>query len=99
MFFSIALLSMILITSQSPVAFAGAGIWEDKDNDGYSTEQGDCDDNDPNVYPVDGLCVTTIEIDYDVKVSIPFVKRFPNTLPASISRTPSAPETTMSTFP
>jgi len=67
MFFSIALLSMILITSQSPVAFAGAGIWEDKDNDGYSTEQGDCDDNDPNVYPVDGLCVTTIEIDYDVK--------------------------------
>jgi len=67
MFFTIALLSMILITSQSPVAFAGAGIWEDKDNDGYSTEQGDCDDNDPNVYPVDGLCVTTIEIDYDVK--------------------------------
>ncbi len=65
--FSIALVSMILITSQSPVAFAGAGVWEDKDNDGYSTEQGDCDDNDPNVYPVDGLCVTTIEIDSDVK--------------------------------
>jgi len=58
---------MILITSQSPVAFAGAGIWEDKDNDGYSTQQGDCDDNDPNVYPVDGRCVTTIEIEYDVK--------------------------------
>ncbi len=57
---------MILITSQSPVAFAGAGIWEDKDNDGYSTEQGDCDDNDPNVYPVDGRCVTTIKIEADV---------------------------------
>jgi len=66
MLFSIALLSMILITSQAPAAFAGAGIWEDKDNDGYSTEQGDCDDNDPNVYPVDGRCVTTIEIEADV---------------------------------
>jgi len=64
---SILLVSMILITSQSPVAFAGAGVWEDKDNDGYSTQQGDCDDNDPNVYPVDGLCVTTIEIESDVK--------------------------------
>ncbi len=65
--FSISLVSMILITSQSPVAFAGNGGWEDKDNDGYSTFQGDCDDNDPNVYPVDGLCLTTIEIDSDVK--------------------------------
>jgi len=63
----IAIVSMIMITSQSPVAFAGAGVWEDKDNDGYSTQQGDCDDNDPNVYPVDGLCVTTIEIESDVK--------------------------------
>jgi len=64
---SISLVSVILITSQSPVAFAGAGDWEDKDNDGYSTNQGDCDDNDPNVYPVDGLCVTTIIIEDDVK--------------------------------
>jgi len=63
----IAIVGMIIIVSQSPVAFAGAGIWEDKDNDGYSTQQGDCDDNDPNVYPVDGRCVTTIEIEYDVK--------------------------------
>jgi len=70
MLFSIALVSMILITSQSPVAFAGAGIWEDKDNDGYSTEQGDCDDNDPNVYPVDGRCVTTIKIEADVSDGI-----------------------------
>jgi len=63
----IAIVGMIIITSQLPVAFAGAGEWEDKDNDGYSTQQGDCDDNDPNVYPVDGLCVTTIEIEDDVK--------------------------------
>jgi len=59
---------MILITSQSPVAFAGAGVWEDKDNDGYSTEQGDCDDNDPNVYPGHGVCA--IQIVNDVKDGI-----------------------------
>ena len=63
MVFSIALVSMILITSQSPIAFAGAGVWEDKDNDGYSTEQGDCDDEDPNVYPGHGVCPTKIESD------------------------------------
>jgi len=63
----IAIVGMIIITSQLPVAFAGAGVWEDKDNDGYSTQQGDCDDNDPDVYPVDGRCVTTIEIEVDVK--------------------------------
>ncbi len=48
---SIALVSVILITSQSPAAFAGNGGWEDKDNDGFSTFQGDCDDNDAEVYP------------------------------------------------
>jgi len=47
----IAIVGMIIITSQSPVAFAGAGGWEDKDNDGFSTFQGDCNDNDPEVYP------------------------------------------------
>jgi len=67
LFFSIAFVSMILIISQSPVAFAGNGGWEDKDNDGYSTFQGDCDDNDPDVYPGHGVCVTTIEIESDVK--------------------------------
>ncbi len=67
--FSIALVSIILITSQSPVAFAGEGGWEDKDNDGYSTFQGDCDDKDPNVYPGHG-CETKIEIKSDVKDGI-----------------------------
>ena len=59
----IAIVGMIIILSQSPEAFAGAGVWEDKDNDGYSTEQGDCDDNDPNVYPGHGVCAIQIETD------------------------------------
>ncbi len=32
----IAIVGMIIIISQSPEAFAGAGGWEDKDNDGFS---------------------------------------------------------------
>ncbi len=67
--FSIALVSIILITSQFPVAFAGSGGWEDKDNDGYSTFQGDCNDNDPEVYPGQG-CEIEIEIKSDVKDGI-----------------------------
>jgi len=67
--FTIALVSIILITSQSPVAFSGAGGWEDKDNDGFSTFQGDCDDKDPNVYPGHG-CEIEIEIKSDVKDGI-----------------------------
>jgi len=47
----IAIVGMIIITSQSPAAFAGNGGWEDKDNDGFSTFQGDCNDNDATVYP------------------------------------------------
>jgi len=52
--FSIALVSMILITSQSPVAFAGIDDNHDADGDNYSPNQGDCDDSDPNVYPGNG---------------------------------------------
>jgi len=50
----IAIVGMIIILSQSPEAFAGAGGWEDKDNDGFSTFQGDCDDEDSTVYPGQG---------------------------------------------
>ena len=60
----IAIVSMIIITSQSPAAFAGAGGWEDKDNDGFSTFQGDCDDNDPEVYPGMGDCDPLDFLDY-----------------------------------
>jgi len=51
---------MILITSQSPAAFAGNGGWEDKDNDGFSTYQGDCDDNNPERYPGQG-CINSVD--------------------------------------
>ena len=66
--FSIALVSMILITSQSTAVLAGSGGFEDKDNDGYSTFQGDCDDTDPNVYPGHGCFEgeRSIEIESDV---------------------------------
>ena len=62
--FSIALVSIILVTSQSPDAFAGSGGFEDKDNDGFSTFQGDCNDNDPAIYPGSGDCDPLIFLDY-----------------------------------
>ena len=57
----IAIVGMIIIISQSPAAFAGAGGWEDKDNDGYSTFQGDCDDEDPKKYPGHGCNYSDVE--------------------------------------
>jgi len=62
------IVSIIMITSQSQVAFGGAGGFEDKDNDGYSTFEGDCDDTDPNVYPGHGCFEgeRSIEIEDDV---------------------------------
>ena len=59
----IAIVGMIIILSQSPEAFAGAGGWEDKDNDGFSTFQGDCNDNDATVYPGQG-CDAEDFLDY-----------------------------------
>lgn len=56
----IAIVSMIIITSQSPAAFAGNGGWEDKDNDGFSTYQGDCDDKNPERYPGHG-CINSVD--------------------------------------
>jgi len=60
----IAVVGMIIIISQSPEAFAGAGGWEDKDNDGFSTFQGDCDDNDATVYPGGGDCGPLVFLNY-----------------------------------
>jgi len=55
---SMVLVGMILITSQSPVAFAGFcedfGPDEDCDGDGFTPNQGDCDDNNENVFPGQG---------------------------------------------
>jgi len=66
-----AIVGMIIITSQSPVAFAGA--CQDEDEDGYYHVSApsycgpdlprDCDDTDPNVYPVNGVCPIQIETD------------------------------------
>jgi len=66
----IAIVSMIIITSQSPVAFAGAGGWEDKDNDGFSTFQGDCNDNDATVYPGSGDCGPIAFLNYVTKETL-----------------------------
>lgn len=44
-----SVLLIIPIVTQN--SFAGAGPDEDKDNDGFSTNQGDCDDNDETVFP------------------------------------------------
>ncbi len=63
MFFSVLLVSMILITSQTPEVFAGVGKHHDADGDGFSPKEGDCDDNDPEVYPVNGICAKQIEND------------------------------------
>ncbi len=53
---SITLVSMILIISQSPVAFAGYCI--DDDNDGYYAQdcggEIDCNDENPDIYPGHG---------------------------------------------
>jgi len=54
---------MILITSQTPEVFAGVGKHHDADGDGFSPKQGDGDDNDPEVYPVNGICAKQIEND------------------------------------
>ena len=69
----IAIVSMIIITSQSPAAFAGIGGWEDKDNDGFSTFQGDCNDNDETVYPGQG-CDAEDFLDYVLDETLDLVK-------------------------
>jgi hypothetical protein len=61
--FSMALVSIILITSQSPAAFAGIGDDHDADGDNYSPNEGDCDDTDPEIYPGHGDCKYPVKED------------------------------------
>jgi len=55
---SMVLVGMILITSQSPLAFAGfcdeVGPDMDCDGDTFTPNQGDCDDDNPDVFPGQG---------------------------------------------
>jgi len=61
--FSIVLASMIVISSQFPVAFAG----NCKDDDGdLVCDPPDCNDDDPNVYPGHGCPPTSIEDIQDI---------------------------------
>jgi len=56
--FSLVLASMIIISSQFPIAFAG----NCKDDDGdFVCDPPDCDDNDREVYPGHGCPPTSIE--------------------------------------
>ncbi len=63
--FSMALVSIILITSQSPAAFAGIGDDHDADGDDYSPNEGDCDDTDPEIYPGHGDCKYPVRDDVE----------------------------------
>jgi len=56
---------MILITSQSPAAFAGIDDDHDADGDNYSPNEGDCDDTDPERYPGQG-CNYPVREDVEV---------------------------------
>jgi len=75
---SMVFVSMILIISQPPSAFAGFceefGPDEDCDGDGFTPNEGDCDDNDrPDIYPGAGGCPfpsIPIEITSDVDDNI-----------------------------
>ncbi len=65
-FFSMILVGMIFIPSQSQLAFAGSGLYEDKDRDGFSPVQGDCNDNDKSVYPGNG-CDPAATVKYAIE--------------------------------
>jgi len=65
-FFSMVLVSMIFIPSQSQLVYAGSGLYEDKDRDGFSPVQGDCNDNDKSVYPGNG-CDPAATVKYAIK--------------------------------
>jgi len=60
--FSIVLASMIIIFSQSQIAFAGLPCDSDVDGDDFSPCEGDCDDSNKSKYPGHGCEIPTKEI-------------------------------------
>ncbi len=55
---SMVFVSMVLVTSQTPAAFAGMcfepGPDADCDGDGYTPNEGDCDENRSDIFPGQG---------------------------------------------
>ena len=60
--FSIVLASMIIIFSQFPIASAGLPADSDIDGDGFSPNEGDCDDGNALRYPDHGCAVPIPDI-------------------------------------
>ena len=60
--FSIALISTIIISSQFPIASAGLPGDSDIDGDGFSPNEGDCDDGNALRYPDHGCAVPIPDI-------------------------------------
>ena len=56
----LVLASIIIISPQFKKASAGSGLDGDIDQDGFTPNEGDCDDNDPDVYPGYGSCAVPI---------------------------------------
>ena len=73
---SMVFVSMVLVTSQTPAAFAGncfePGPDADCDGDGYTPNEGDCDENRSDIFPGQGCQIppTPIEITFDVDDNI-----------------------------
>ena|SRR3990172_1593803 len=62
----LVLASIIIISPQFQMASAGSGGDGDIDQDSFTPNEGDCDDNDPNVYPGHGSCEVPIQEINDV---------------------------------
>jgi len=57
----LVLASIIIISPQFKKASAGSGLDGDIDQDGFTPNEGDCDDNNPDVYPGYGSCEVPIQ--------------------------------------
>jgi len=66
----LVLVSIIIISPQVKMASAGSGADGDIDQDGFTPNEGDCDDNNPNVYPGKGSCEVPIQEINDVMIDV-----------------------------